>query len=66
MVLLTAGNAAAQQFEWVRGFASGENVAIVGSVTDSVGNLYILGSINANTCWENGSPPDAIYTLFLC
>lgn len=55
ILLLTAGNAVAQHFEWVRGFAPGENVAIVGSVTDSLGNLYILGSINANTCWENGS-----------
>ncbi|MBO7488972.1 MAG: hypothetical protein J6T88_01710, partial [Bacteroidales bacterium] len=45
----------AQRFEWVRGFAPGENVSIVGSVVDSVGNLYILGSINFNTCWENGS-----------
>lgn len=55
ILVLTAGNAAAQHFEWVRGFAPGENVAIVGSVTDSVGNLYILGNINFNTCWENGS-----------
>ena len=45
----------AQRFEWVRGYAPGENVTIVGSVVDSVGNLYILGSINFNTCWENGS-----------
>ena len=55
IALLTVGNAVAQQFEWVRGYASGEQAAIVGSVTDSLGNLYILGSINANTCWENGS-----------
>ena len=45
----------AQRFEWAKGFASGENVAVIGSVVDSVGNLYILGSINFNTCWENGS-----------
>ena len=64
ILVLTAGNAAAQHFEWVRGFASGENVAIVGSVTDSVGNLYILGSINAYTSWENGSRlmPDIPYS----
>ncbi len=46
---------AAQRFEWVRGFAPGENVTTVGAVTDSLGNLYILGSINFNTSWENGS-----------
>ena len=52
---LLSGQIFAQRFEWAKGFASGENVTVVGSVTDSVGNLYILGSINFNTCWENGS-----------
>lgn len=55
LVLLAAAQSFAQHFDWVRGYAPGDNVAIVGSVTDSVGNLYILGSINFNTCWENGS-----------
>ena len=55
ILLGTAGSVSAQRFEWVRGYAAGENVAIVGSVTDSVGNLYILGSMNRNSCWENGS-----------
>ena len=55
ILVLTAGNAVAQHFEWVRGYAPGNQASIVGSVTDSLGNLYILGSINANTCWENGS-----------
>ena len=53
--LLLCGQTFAQRFEWAKGFAAGENVAIVGSVVDSVGNLYILASINFNTCWENGS-----------
>ena len=55
LVLLASAQSFAQHFDWVRGYAPGDNVAIVGSVTDSVGNLYILGSINFNTCWENGS-----------
>ena len=55
ILVLTAGNAVAQHFEWVRGYAPGNQASIVGSVTDSLGNLYILGSINFNTCWENGS-----------
>jgi hypothetical protein len=55
LVLLASAQSFAQHFDWVRGYAPGDNVAIVGSVTDSVGNLYILGIINFNTCWENGS-----------
>lgn len=55
LVLLAAAQSFAQHFDWVRGYAPGDNVAIVGSVTDSVGNLYILGNINFNSCWENGS-----------
>lgn len=55
LVLLASAQSFAQHFDWVRGYAPGDNVAIVGSVTDSVGNLYILGNINFNTCWENGS-----------
>ena len=59
-VLLVLGSAEAQngtstgRFEWVRGYAPGEHVSIVGSVTDSVGNLYILGSFNFESRWENG------------
>ena len=56
ILVLTAGNAVAQHFEWVRGYAPGNQASIVGSVTDSLGNLYILGSINFNTCWENEVP----------
>ena len=59
-VLLVLGGAAGQngnstgRFEWVRGYAPGENVSIVGSVTDSLGNLYILGSFNFASRWEEG------------
>ena len=59
-VLLVLGGAAAQngnstgRFEWVRGYAPGEHVSIVGSVTDSLGNLYILGSFNFASRWEEG------------
>ena len=42
------------RFEWVRGYAPGEHVSIIGSVTDSLGNLYILGSFNFESRWENG------------
>ena len=59
-LLLVLGGAEAQngtsggRFEWVRGYAPGENVSIVGSVTDSLGNLYILGSFNFESRWEEG------------
>ena len=59
-VLLVLGGAAGQngnstgRFEWVRGYAPGDFAYIVGSVTDSVGNLYILGSFNFESRWENG------------
>ena len=59
-VLLVLGGAAGQngnstgRFEWVRGYAPGEHVSIVGSVTDSLGNLYILGSFNFESRWEEG------------
>ena len=54
-VLLFLGNVMGQgRFEWVRGYAPGEHVSIIRSVTDSLGNLYILGSFNFESRWENG------------
>ena len=59
-LLMMLGGAAGQNgsstghFDWVRGYAPGENVSIIGSVTDSLGNLYILGSFNFESRWENG------------
>ena len=55
-VLLVLGGAAGQngnstgRFEWVRGYAPGDFAYIVGSVTDSVGNLYF----NFASRWEEG------------
>jgi len=60
LLLLTMGGVAGQggnssgRFEWVRGYAPGDLVNIIGSVTDSAGNLYILGSFNFASRWENG------------
>ena len=46
----------AQYFEWAKGFASGqEGNRIIGSVTDSVGNLYILGLFSIDAAWDGGS-----------
>ena len=46
----------AQHFEWAKGYASGqEGNQIVGSVTDSEGNLYILGSFRNDASWDGGS-----------
>ncbi len=47
--------AQAQRFEWAKGYASGPDVDIKGSLTDSLGNLYILGQCSPNSTWENGS-----------
>ena len=46
----------AQHFEWAKGFASGqEGNHIIGQVTDSVGNLYILGTFRNTAAWDGGS-----------
>ena len=46
----------AQHFEWAKGFASGqEGNRIVGQVTDSEGNLYILGTFRNTAAWDGGS-----------
>ena len=46
----------AQHFEWVKGYASGqEGNRIVGQVTDSLGNLYILGEFRNTAAWDGGS-----------
>ena len=43
-------------FEWVKGYGTSENGAchITGSVTDSVGNLYILGQFRNDSEWGTG------------
>lgn len=44
----------AQRFEWAKGYtvASNSDRSIVGGVTDSLGNLYILGNCDATSVWE--------------
>ncbi len=46
----------AQHFEWAKGYSSGqEGNQIIGSVTDSAGNLYILGQFRNAAAWDGGS-----------
>ena len=42
-----------QRFEWAEGYDSGYDDAFIkGSVTDSLGNLYILGQIHWDSDWD--------------
>ena len=56
-VLLVLGGAAGQngnstgRFEWAKWYGFVDLYGIVGSVTDSVGDLYILGAIEPNSRW---------------
>ena len=44
------------RFEWANGYSSSEDAChIIGMVTDSVGNLYILGQYNDYAAWD-GEP----------
>ena len=46
----------AQHFEWAKGYSSSqEGNRIVGQVTDSLGNLYILGQFRNTAAWDGGS-----------
>ncbi len=50
--------AQAQRFEWAKGYDSSyDNAYIKGSVTDSHGNLYILGQFHYDSDWEGGVNP---------
>lgn len=41
------------RFEWAKGYTSSEEAChIIGAVTDSVGNLYILGQYNDYAAWD--------------
>lgn len=44
----------AQRFEWAKGYSveSGSYRSIVGGVTDSLGNMYILGNCDATSVWD--------------
>ena len=46
--------AQAQRFEWAKGYDSSyDDAYIKGSVTDSHGNLYILGQFHYDSDWDN-------------
>jgi len=52
-LLLCTAMAQGQRFEWAKGYDSGyEDAFIKGSVTDSLGNLYILGQIHWDSDWD--------------
>ena len=52
LLALTAYTVRAQHFDWAEGYSStGENGYIKGSVTDSAGNLYILGAFSGQASW---------------
>ena len=54
--LLFTSSLRAQHFEWAKGYSSSqEGNQIIGSVTDSVGNLYILGTFRNTAAWDGGS-----------
>ena len=52
LLALTAFTVHAQHFDWAEGYSStGEGGFIKGSVTDSAGNLYILGAFSGQASW---------------
>ena len=52
LLALTAFTVRAQHFDWAEGYSStGENGFIKGTVTDSAGNLYILGAFSGQASW---------------
>ena len=52
LFLLLALGSGAQRFEWAKGYLTGEHCEIVGSVVDSVGNLYFLGDFSGDARWD--------------
>ena len=52
LLLAAALPVQAQRFEWAKGYTDGE---IKGSVTDSAGNLYILGTFHIYSEWDGTS-----------
>lgn len=56
VLVLGVSGLRAQHFEWAKGYSSSqEGNRIVGSVTDSAGNLYILGNFRNDASWDGGS-----------
>ena len=52
LFLITSFTINAQRFDWAKGYDVDEGKGIVGAVTDSLGNLYILGSCDAGSKWD--------------
>ena len=56
VLVLGVSGLRAQRFEWAKGYSSSqEGNRIVGQVTDSLGNLYILGQFRNTAAWDGGS-----------
>ena len=56
VLVLGVSGLRAQHFEWAKGYSSSqEGNVIKGSVTDSAGNLYILGQFRNTAAWDGGS-----------
>ena len=54
LLAVMACAAHAQRFEWAKGYTveNSQYRSIVGGVTDSLGNLYILGNCDASSVWD--------------
>ena len=53
ILIVSALSVHAQRFEWAKGFTvSNEYWHILGGITDSLGNLYILGNCDASSVWD--------------
>ena len=50
-LVFVAAISQAQRFEWAKGFET-NGYEIIGGLTDSLGNLYILSYIDASSSWE--------------
>lgn len=56
VLVLGVSGLRAQHFEWAKGYSSSQEGNIIkGSVTDSAGNLYILGQFRNTAAWDGGS-----------
>ena len=56
VLVLGVGGLRAQHFEWAKGYSSSQEGNIIkGQVTDSAGNLYILGQFRNTAAWDGGS-----------
>ena len=57
LLLATVATVSAQRFEWAKGFESCYDYGAIinSSVTDSLGNLYIMGSFKYDAEWMTGN-----------